>query len=225
MNKLLGPIISAIIGGVATVWVGIDFSLNSQEIGCHLVGILGAVSLLIGGLVFLAGHSSSLVELTQDDAKAALDRMTDWAKWLVALQVSSMGVVGVAYRVEFADSNNQMVKMLGLLAVSFLGMSVYCFTWVLAAMPSIQQRLKAPGGRLTTDNDIYEKPIFANTKSLKLQVAAGWSHFLGIAGFICLALFFIVGILEVKPNEPKKVALPDEQVEALNVLAEALKKK
>ena len=132
-----------------------------------------------------------------DDAKAALDRMKDWAVWLVGIQTGAMGLIGYAFKSELTGSLKNWHISFAILSVAFLAVSTFSFGWLLAAFPSVQQRLKhTDANQQNPSNDIYSISLFKTfSVRMNVQFAACCAHWLGIVGFFCFAAFFVVGVI------------------------------
>ena len=161
---------------------------------------------IAAGLVFIVYQQAARATdkaVKYADAKSALDRLADWAKWIVTIQTGAMGLIGLLKEKELAEDWENARRYLGVLALIFFGVSIIAFGWLLAALPSIQQRLE--GGKddapPSIGNNIYRLPLFdSGPKWAKLEFVSAFSHYFGLAGFAFFALFFITGMVG-KPAE------------------------
>ncbi|MDQ3817229.1 MAG: hypothetical protein M3362_06015 [Acidobacteriota bacterium] len=114
-----------------------------------------------------------------DNSLEALKLLKEWSTWLVTIQTGALGLIA-------AIANPKSTFTYGGAGAKWtvvcLGLSIVCATWVLAAIPSIAQRLKP------TDN-IHSMRLF-EWLPIPLWVLTALQHWFTVAGILIFIISY-----------------------------------
>ena len=154
-----------------------------------IVAVVTALYFLLDRL-FIKNIEMVAEKVSFDSAKESINRISNWATWLVGLQTAAMASMLYLAKEEksllLAKEEGMLPKDQGFLALLFFGSSIILSTWLLSSLPSIQQRLKEEGPN--PQNDIYLMNIFSFIP-IRLGRFSGIVHFYFLIGIIFYALF------------------------------------
>ena len=172
------------------------------------VAIVGVIALLV---VLLYPPHPTVV--TRAGAEAALNRLTEWAKWMSGIQTAVLGTLGI-----MSKDHPQAVRSSPAIAtVIIMGAALFCSAWILSSLANITlrltevqvQALRTPDAELASARadheptdvdsrfDIYEQRLYEPGgfwKGLRvptLNYAVTLMHWLWGAGLLSFGWFLI----------------------------------
>ena len=127
-------------------------------------------------------------KVTYDSAKATLDRLASWTMWLTGLQTAGMAAIGLLIK-NFGTPSDDL-KNYTFFSLLFFGASIVIATWLLSALPSIQQSLvpTREGEDGDESNDVYMANLYSFVP-LRFGRFTGLVHTYFLAGILSFGLF------------------------------------
>jgi hypothetical protein len=131
---------------------------------------------------------------TLEGARAALESIAEWAKWMSGIQTATLG--GISWLLtnpEDATLKSLVEPRLTFALAGFVltGLGLLCCAWVLSAIPSVLGRIhgiqrKEPNRAF----DVHEMRMFA-AKSPRLGNMMALQHWLWASGLICFGCLIL----------------------------------
>ncbi|PSR53256.1 hypothetical protein AHMF7605_06785 [Adhaeribacter arboris] len=183
-----------------------------QLVGAAIVTLIAIISIAL--IIYDMNHVMKVKALiknpTFDGAKDALERLSDWAKWLSGIQTAALGGLGLLINDRPGIEKEPFVLITALL----LGVALLCSAWVLSSLPSISLRIYATYGwqkrkqsRITGTSkkyEIYELPLYHAFKGVPLSFVVTLQHWYWGLGLLSFT-WVLIQLPNYKP-EPKKEA-------------------
>ena len=132
--------------------------------------------------IFKMGQSKVVYE----NATEALKNVSTWTTWLTGLQTAAIASMALLTKDKIIPLT-EVQKNYGFFTLLFFGASIILSTWLLSAIPSIQQRL-INSTTPEKENDIYRMKIFSFIP-FSLGRFSGLVHTYFLIGIIAFALF------------------------------------
>ena len=127
-------------------------------------------------------------KVTYDSAKTTLDRLSSWTTWITGLQTAGMAGIGLLIK-DFGTMTDDL-KRYTFFSLLFFGASIIIATWLLSALPSIQQGLVPTNEGEVGDerNDVYMANLYSFV-SLRFGRFTGLVHTYFLAGIVSFGFF------------------------------------
>ncbi|QMU27698.1 hypothetical protein [Adhaeribacter radiodurans] len=205
---------------ISMVFIAIAFYLLTHEQIWVAISTLAAIC-LIAIIIFKANHNMKGAALiknpTFEGAKDALERLSDWAKWLSGIQTAALGGLALLINNRPGIEKEPFVLVTALL----FGVALICSAWVLSSLPSIslriyatygsQMRLKSPRTGTSKKYEIYELPFYHAFKGIPLSYVVTLQHWYWGIGILSFT-WVLIQLPNYKPKQKDKASLIDIQI-------------
>jgi hypothetical protein len=171
-------------------------------------GAMLAVSIVAGLVPLVVGKGK--IRATQAGGEKALERLSDWAKWMTGIETATFAALGVILEKRPAVAHG----FPAICTIVFLGASLFCSAWVLSSIANVGLAVTATTrGEVASDGrskafDVYERPLYAGfakqkggrwLRRLTLNYMVTLLHGLWALGLFFFALFLLTALQEDAP--------------------------
>lgn len=181
-----------------------------EQAGATVAGVL------VGALALRVFLKSVTVEATQKGGEKALDRLSDWAKWMAGIQTATLAALGLIVNKQVAMTAQLWVVF----TVVLMGAALFVSAWVLSSIANVSLAITGPideGFTVTPDGrskayDVYERTMYVGFREarfdwlrhLTLNYMVTLQHWLWGLGLIA----FAVVLLNTSVFSPQPVSEP-----------------
>ena len=135
----------------------------------------------------------NIIRTTKAGATTAIGQIADWAKWMAAIQTTTLGGFSVLL---FKDHSHGLghlsycEKFLSITGLFCLGSAIFISAWILGAIPSLTMRVQGRDGEGPDERfDIYEQRLFARIDRPKFGYALSLNHWYWGTGLAAVGLY------------------------------------